>query len=40
VLGVDEKAIAKRHQYGTLLNDLERGCVLEVAKDRFTARQE
>lgn len=34
VLGVDEKAIAKRHQYGTLLVDLERGCVLEVAKDR------
>jgi transposase len=34
LLGVDEKAIAKRHQYGTLLNDLERGCVLEVAKDR------
>lgn len=34
VLGVDEKAIAKRHQYGTLLNDLEHGCVLEVAKDR------
>lgn len=34
VLGVDEKAFAKRHQYGTLLVDLERGCVLEVAKDR------
>jgi transposase len=34
MLGVDEKAIAKRHQYGTLLVDLERGCVLEVAKDR------
>jgi transposase len=33
-LGVDEKAMAKRHQYGTLLNDLDRGCVLEVAKDR------
>jgi transposase len=33
-LGVDEKAIAKRHQYGTLLNDLEHGCVLEVSKDR------
>lgn len=34
LLGVDEKAIAKRHQYGTLLNDLTRGCVLEVAKER------
>jgi transposase len=34
VLGVDEKAFAKRHQYGTLLVDLQRGCVLEVAKDR------
>jgi transposase len=34
VLGVDEKAIAKRHQYGTLLVDLEHGRVLEVAKDR------
>ena len=34
VLGVDEKAIAKRHQYGTLLVDVERGCVLEVAKER------
>jgi hypothetical protein len=33
VLGVDEKAIAKRHQYGTLV-DVERGCVLEVAKER------
>jgi transposase len=34
LLGVDEKAIATRHQYGTLLNDLGRGCVLEVVKDR------
>jgi len=34
LLGVDEKAIAKRHTYGTLLNDLERGCVLEITKHR------
>jgi transposase len=34
VLGVDEKAIATRHRYGTLLNDLDQGCVLEVVKDR------
>jgi transposase len=33
-LGVDEKAIAKRHRYATLLNDLERGVVLEVAEGR------
>lgn len=36
LLGVDEKAIATRHQYGTLLNDLQRGCVLEVVKERRT----
>lgn len=34
LLGVDEKAIATRHTYGTLLNDLEHGCVLEVTRDR------
>jgi transposase len=33
-LGVDEKAIAKRHQYGTILVDIDRGRVLEVVKDR------
>jgi hypothetical protein len=33
-LGVDEKAIAKRHQYATILVDIERGRVLEVVKDR------
>lgn len=33
-LGVDEKAIAKRHRYATLLNDLERGVVLEVSEGR------
>jgi transposase len=36
LLGVDEKAIATRHRYGTLLNDLKRGCVLEVVKERRT----
>lgn len=34
MLGVDEKAIAKRHQYGTILVDIDRGRVLEVVKDR------
>ena len=33
-VGVDEKSIAKRHRYATLLNDLDRGVVLEVTKDR------
>ena len=33
-LGVDEKAIAKRHQYATILVDIDRGRVLEVVKDR------
>jgi len=33
-VGVDEKAIAKRHRYATLLNDLKRGVVLEVAEGR------
>lgn len=33
-LGIDEKAIAKRHRYATLLNDLERGVVLEVTEGR------
>jgi transposase len=33
-LGVDEKSIAKRHRYATLLNDLQRSVVLEVAEGR------
>jgi transposase len=33
-VGVDEKAIAKRHRYATLLNDLDRGVVLEVSEGR------
>lgn len=33
-LGVDEKAIAKRHRYVTLVSDLENGTVEYIAKDR------
>lgn len=33
-LGVDEKAVAKRHQYVTLVSDLDRGTVEYVADDR------
>ena len=33
-IGIDEKAIAKRHRYATLLNDLEHGVVLEVVDGR------
>jgi transposase len=33
-MGVDEKAIAKRHRYATMLNDLQRGTVLEVTEGR------
>jgi len=33
-LGVDEKAVAKRHQYVTLVNDLDRGTVEFIADDR------
>jgi len=33
-LGVDEKAVAKRHRYVTLVCDLRRGTVEYVAKDR------
>lgn len=33
-VGIDEKAIAKRHRYATLLNDLEHGVVLEVVEGR------
>lgn len=33
-LGVDEKAVAKRHRYVTLVNDLDRGTVEFIADDR------
>lgn len=33
-LGVDEKSCKKRHNYATIVNDLDRGRVLYVAKDR------
>jgi len=33
-LGVDEKAVAKRHRYVTLVNDLDRGTVEYIADDR------
>lgn len=33
-LGVDEKAVAKRHQYVTLVSDLDRGTVEYIADDR------
>jgi len=33
-IGVDEKAFRKGHHYLTLVNDLERGCVLYVAEER------
>jgi len=33
-LAVDEKAIAKRHRYATVLYDLQRGRVVEVANER------
>lgn len=36
-LGVDEKAVAKRHQYVTLVSDLDRGTVEFIADDRKTA---
>ena len=36
-LGVDEKAVAKRHQYVTLVSDLERGTVEFIADDRKKA---
>jgi transposase len=34
LMGIDEKALAKGHRYGTLVNDLERGIVINVAEDR------
>lgn len=33
-VGVDEKSIAKRHKYTTMLHDLDRGVVLEVTEGR------
>jgi transposase len=33
-LGVDEKAVAKRHRYVTLVNDLDRGTVEYIGEDR------
>lgn len=33
-MGVDEKAIAKGHRYATLVNDLDRNVVLDVAEGR------
>jgi transposase len=33
-LGVDEKSFRKGHRYATIVNDLDQGCVLYVAKDR------
>lgn len=33
-LGIDEKAVAKRHRYVTLVNDLDRGTVEFIADDR------
>jgi transposase len=36
-LGVDEKAIAKGQRYATMLYDLERGHVIELAEDRTKA---
>ena len=32
--GIDEKSFRKGHRYGTLVNDLDRGVVLEVVEDR------
>jgi transposase len=36
-LGIDEKSFRKGHRYGSLLNDLEKGRVLEVVEHRTTA---
>jgi transposase len=33
-MGVDEKSIARGHRYATLVTDLDRGTVIEVAEDR------
>lgn len=34
LLGIDEKAIGKGHQYGTILIDLVRECVIDVGQER------
>lgn len=39
-LAVDEKAIAKRHRYATVLYDVQRGVVVEVADERRKASLE
>ena len=39
-LGIDEKSFRKRHHYGTLVNDLDRGRVLEVVEHRTTEATE
>jgi len=36
-MGVDEKSFKKRHNYATIVNDLDRSRVLYVAKDRESA---
>ena len=36
-VGVDEKSFKKGHRYATLVNDLDRGCVLYVAEHRESA---
>jgi transposase len=36
-VGMDEKSFRKGHNYILLLNDLERGCVIDVAEGRNTA---
>ncbi len=33
-VGVDEKSFLKKHKYATMVYDLDRSCVVEVAKDR------
>jgi transposase len=33
-MGIDEKALAKGHRYGTLVNDLDRGVVIDVREGR------
>ncbi len=33
-IGVDEKSFLKGHRYATVLSDLEKACVLDVAQDR------
>jgi transposase len=35
-LGIDEKSFRKGHRYGSLVNDLDKGVVLEVVEERTT----